>query len=613
MDFYQRFYTKYITYTGLLLLLLASCANPVAPTGGPKDVAPPEILRTSPPDQSTNFTGNEIILYFNEYVNLKDIGQQLIISPPVNEPASFKSKGKSLVAEFKDPWRSETTYNIFFGNAIVDITESNPLPGYKFTFSTGNILDSMKIEGKLTNAFNLTPVKAAYVMLYDTIYDSIPYKQIPYYIARTNDQGEFELTNLRNRPYKIFALTDINANYMYDMPTEEISFVDTLITPWEETKKAGALKIGSVTETKADSTAAEELVVVTNLGNDSIAITDTINIVTDQETALTVPDSIKVTEQKAKYIQLLHFKEVDSVQSLIRVPLLKENVLGFYFKFPTIDPKFRLMEEGYTTSPVLVKNRFNDTITMWLPGYTADSIKLEISDKGSVLDTIEMSVKPREKAVKKNEPVKKPSMILTSNITMSRLKPGTPLRITFADPLLSHQMDKMTLKQDSLIVTNARFAFNDSIKKQLVVNYPWKEGLAYSLTIPDSTFTGIMGYSNDSITLTFSGTKEEESANLSLNIDLPQASHYIIQLMDSKDKIIEQASISDDKLLEFKYIAPGKYKVKAIDDRNGNGYWDTGKYLAGRYPERVIFYPVELELRTNWTLEEQWQIPEPGN
>lgn len=613
MDFSQRFYTKYIIYAGFLLFLLASCANPVAPTGGPKDVTPPEITRTSPPAQSTNFTGNEIILYFSEYVSLKDIGQQLIISPPVKETPAFKTKGKSLVAEFKDPWRSETTYNIFFGNAIVDITENNPIPGYKFTFSTGNVLDSMIITGKLINAFNLTPVKAAYVMLYDTIYDSIPYKQIPYYITRTNDQGEFELTNLRNLPYKMFALTDINANYLYDMPTEDISFIDTLIMPWEQTKKAGTLKVGSGTDTKADTTAVEENVVVTNYGNDSIVITDTVKLVSGQETAMPVPDSIKVLEQKGKYIQLLHFKEVDSIQSLIKAPLLRQNVLAFYFKYPAIDPKFRLLDEGYTHAPVLVRNRFNDTITMWLPGYTADSIRLEVSERGSVLDTIEMSVKPREKTVKKNETVKKPTLALTSNIVMSRLKPGTPLRVTFADPLLSHSMEKMILKQDSLIITNAGFAFNDSIKKQLVVEFPWKEGLAYSLTIPDSTFTGIMGYSNDSITLTFMGTKEEESANLALAIDLPEATPYIIQLLDSKDKLIEQATISEDKTINFRYIAPGKYRIKAIDDRNGNGYWDTGKYLAGRYPERILYYQVELELRTNWTLEEQWQIPEPGN
>ncbi len=614
MIHFPFFFRKHTAYIGFLIILLASCANPVAPTGGPKDVTPPVILRTSPPLQSTNYTDQEIILYFDEYVKLKDIGQLLIISPPVKETPVFKTKGKGLVAEFKDPWRSETTYNIFFGDAIVDITEGNSIPGYKFTFSTGNVLDSMQIEGKLINAFSLAPVKAAYVMLYDTIYDSIPYKQIPYYIARTNDMGEFQLTNLRNRPYKIFALTDINANYIYDMPTEEIAFIDSLITPWEESRKAGSLKIGGDKKTESDTTITEENVVVTNLGNDSIVITDT--IATGgllQEASPALPDSTLIAAGRVKYIKLFHFKEVDSVQSLVRVPLLRENVLGFHFKFPALDPRFRILDDLYDKKPVMVKNRLNDTITMWLPGYMHDSIKLEVSDKGSVLDTIEMSVKPRAKAIKKNEAVKKPALLITTNIAMNRLKPGTPLRLTFADPLTSAATENMILKHDSIIIPNVNYSFTDTIRKQLVINYPWKEGLQYSLTLPDSTFIGIMGTKNDSLHFSFYGIKEEESANLKLNVDLPTTNQYIIQLLDSKDKILEQYTISEEKLLEFKYIEPGKYRVRAIDDRNGNGYWDTGKYLAGRYPERVLYYPQEIELRANWTLEEQWQIPEPGN
>lgn len=613
MIHYPVFLRKHTAYIGFLIILLASCANPVAPTGGPKDVTPPEILRTSPPLQSTNYTNQEIILYFDEYVKLKDIEQQLIISPPVKETPAFRTKGKSLVAEFKDPWRSETTYNIFFGDAIVDITEGNSIPGYKFTFSTGSVLDSMQISGKLINAFSLAPVKAAYVMLYDTIYDSIPFKQIPYYIARTNDMGEFQLTNLRNRPYKIFALTDINANYLYDMPTEEIAFIDTLITPWEETRKAGTLKVGGDNEIKADTAVLEENVVVTNPGNDSIVITDTlIPGGISQEPSPALSDSTMVAAGKRNYIQLFHFKEVDSVQSLVRVPLLRENVLAFYFKFPTVDPEFIIPDDLYDKKPVMANNRFNDTITMWLPGFIHDSIKLEVSDKGSVLDTIEMSVKPRENTIKKTEPVKKPALLITSNIARNKLKPGTPLRLTFADPLMLSITENLVLKQDSIIIQNVNYTFTDSLKKQMVINYPWKEGLQYSLTVPDSTFVGIMGSKNDSLNFAFYGIKEEESANLMLNVDLATASQYIVQLLDSKDKIIGQTTISDDKLLEFKYIEPGKYRVRAIDDRNGNGYWDTGKYLAGRYPERVLYYTQEIELRANWTLEEQWQIPEPG-
>ncbi len=149
---------KHVVQLLILLMLGVSCAKPVAPTGGPKDVSPPEIVKTSPPNLSTKFTGNEIVLNFNEFISLKDINSQLIISPPIKELPEFRTKGKSLVIKFKESWRNETTYNIFLGDAIVDITEGNSLSGYKFTFSTGEVLDSMIINGNILNAFNLTPV-----------------------------------------------------------------------------------------------------------------------------------------------------------------------------------------------------------------------------------------------------------------------------------------------------------------------------------------------------------------------------------------------------------------------------------------------------------------------
>ncbi len=610
MDFHSAFKLKHHLFTLLVLILLGSCANPVAPTGGPKDVTPPAVINSSPANLSTNFTGKEIAITFDEYVSLKDIHSQLIVSPPLSEMPTFSNRGKSLIAKFKDPWRSETTYNIFFGDAIVDITEGNKLGGYKFTFSTGNVLDSMMIEGKLINAFNLTPVKAAYVMLYDSIYDSVPYKQIPYYIARTNEAGEFQLTNLRNMKYKMFALTDINANYLYDIPGEEIAFIDTLITPW--IKGSEGLQFDIMNPANPDTVALPDSVVVTMLPNDSLAITDTIPPIAVVDSIATRTDSTMIFTATGKYIQMFHFREVDSTQNLLKANVAKENVLSFVFKVPVKNVVFRMMEGDYTGQPIIGKNRIGDTLTMWLPDYTADSIWLEIADQGTVIDTIEMMVKPREKTVKKTEAVTAATLTLTTNITGSRLKPSTPLRITFADPVAFYSPERMLLMEDSLIINDVRIEFSDSIQRQLYVRYPWKEGVRYSFTIPDSSFTSILNTSNDSLRYTFTGSMEEETSRISLAIELPAPTPYIIQLLDTKDKLIEQVSISESMTIDFRYISPGKYKIKAIDDRNGNGYWNTGKYLSGRYPERVVFFPSELDLRANWTVEEQWIIPEPG-
>ena len=171
------------------LLILFACANPVPPSGGPKDTTPPSVIRAVPANQSVNFKAEKVIITFDEFVTLKDITTQLVVSPPMGEHPEFTTRGKNLIMKFKEPLKSNTTYNFFFANSIVDLTESNPLAGYQFTFSTGPVLDSLTIGGTLINAFNNQPVKDAFVMLYDTIYDSVPYKTRPYYLARTGSAG----------------------------------------------------------------------------------------------------------------------------------------------------------------------------------------------------------------------------------------------------------------------------------------------------------------------------------------------------------------------------------------------------------------------------------------
>lgn len=644
----SQFRLKKINLFIILLLLTASCANPVAPTGGPKDEKPPTILKTVPLNQSTNFTGNEISIYFDEYINLKDISTQLIISPPLKEAPEFKVKGKRLVTHFKEPLREETTYNIFFGDAIVDITEGNPLSGYKFTFSTGSVLDSMIITGKLINAFNLTPVKGAYVMLYDSVYDSIPYKQIPYYISRTRDNGDFELTNLRDMEYLIFALTDLNSNYLFDQSNEEIAFLDTLINPWHLDKKltsgqqaylisnvkiqgndsiindslSGKLfeSIGETVDSVARKSNEEskrdylnepqavDSVVIAIIGNDSIAIIDTISHVTGATGKIT--DSLIVADLGRKAIQLFHFKEVDSTQRLLKTQLLRDNVLSFQFKVPVKEPSFEFIEHA-DTKILIANNTAGDTLTMWLPGYESDSIKLKVSDGVKVLDTLEMSIKVR-KNIRKKEQDQTPTLKINNNITGGRIKPTSPFKMIFTDPIATYNLTGISLKEDSIYIDNPMMHFADSIKRQLEIKYPWKPDVHYTVIIQDSSVVSVLGAKNDSLAFSFMSMKEEETARLSLTIDLPENTPYIIQLLDTKEKVLQQYMISEDLTLTIPYITPGKYKIKAIDDRNGNGYWDTGKYLQHRYPERVIYYPKELELRANWTLDEAWTIPASG-
>jgi hypothetical protein len=213
-----------------------SCATVVAPTGGPKDVTPPKVLKSLPGNFSTGFKSKTIVLYFSEFVQVKDLDNQLIISPPLKRAPDVKVKGKSIIVQFNDTLKDNTTYNINFGGAISDITESNLLDNFQYVFSTGPSIDSLFVKGKVINARTLLPEKDVLVMLYDQFSDSLPYKERPLYFAKSKENGAFKITNLKQGAYKLVALKDGNANYLFDQPSEKIAFVqDTVFSASEDT------------------------------------------------------------------------------------------------------------------------------------------------------------------------------------------------------------------------------------------------------------------------------------------------------------------------------------------------------------------------------------------
>lgn len=214
----------------LLIAGLWACAQRAALTGGEKDVLPPEIVSTLPENQTLNFSSKEIVVEFDEFVRLSNLQNQLIVSPLMKETPEVVIKGKKMVVKLPDGLESNTTYSLNFGDAIIDITENNPYPNYKYVFSTGDYIDSLSYSGKILNAEDLTPKAAVFVMLYNQLDDSIPLKQKPNYLAKTDTEGLFNITNIASGTYKVFALDDINSNYLYDLPNEQIAFLNKPVT-----------------------------------------------------------------------------------------------------------------------------------------------------------------------------------------------------------------------------------------------------------------------------------------------------------------------------------------------------------------------------------------------
>ena len=187
-----------------IIASIASCANRGTPTGGEKDTEPPVILKSEPENFSTNFKGDEIKIYFDEYVKIKDLRKQLIISPPMDTDPTIIPMGgasKYISIKIKDTLEPNTTYAFNFGESIVDNNEENPYPYYRYVFSTGDSIDSLSVKGYLEDALLEQPDEFITVMLYEvdsTYSDSIVFKDKPRYVTNTLDSlTTFSIDNIK--------------------------------------------------------------------------------------------------------------------------------------------------------------------------------------------------------------------------------------------------------------------------------------------------------------------------------------------------------------------------------------------------------------------------------
>jgi len=217
-------------------LMLLGCANRGTPTGGEKDTEPPIIIKAEPENFSTNFKGNEIRIYFNEYVKIKNLQKQLIISPPMDlqpDITPLSTASKYIKIKINDTLQPNTTYAFNFGQSIVDNNEENPYPYYRYVFSTGSYIDSLSVSGIVIDAKERTTDQFVSVMLYEvdsTYTDSTIFKQKPKYITNTLDSlTTFKIDNIKAGKYKLIALKEKNSDYIFQQKTDKIGYYDGIV------------------------------------------------------------------------------------------------------------------------------------------------------------------------------------------------------------------------------------------------------------------------------------------------------------------------------------------------------------------------------------------------
>jgi uncharacterized protein (DUF2141 family) len=197
-----------VAWVLLLTLFSPGCANIVPPLGGPRDSFPPVLIKASPGLNATRFDAKTITLQFDEYLQLDNLQQELIINPPSDKQPNIEARLRNIYIKIRDTLQPNTTYSFRFGNAIRDINEGNALKSFSYVFSTGDYIDSLILAGVVMNAETGMPDSTLVVMLHKSADDSAVAKEKPQFITRPNGKGRFVFENLPPGSFYLFALKD---------------------------------------------------------------------------------------------------------------------------------------------------------------------------------------------------------------------------------------------------------------------------------------------------------------------------------------------------------------------------------------------------------------------
>jgi len=576
-----------------VILFCWSCAQQGSPSGGPRDEDPPIALESDPPNYSTRFKAKKIQVTFDEYIVLENVNQQLIVSPPMEEQPEVKLKKKTLIIEFEEELKTNTTYTFNFGDAIKDLHEGNKLQNFEYVFSTGDILDSMSVRGTLKYAENLeAPDDPISIMLYTDLMDSVPLIDIPLYVGRSNDSGVFSVNNLRPDVYKIFALKDGNNNFLFDLPTEEIAFLDTSLV--------------------VNADIARQL-----LGDSLVSLATPDTIAADSSGF--VSDSIidSGPDLNAIYVDLMLFTEASDIQYLTNNTREDRRKIQLVFALPLSDTfAFRTLQSPDEIEPRFLdhygKNR--DSLTLWIMDsvhYKKDTLKMAVDY--TVKDTLEQFVVRsdtllftyrektssgrREQAAKKEE--EKLEIRTMRNNGNQDINRELSMLLDFPVESLNDTLFSLYHIPDSIEIPLPFVVKADTMNPyRATLSVTWESASKYRFLALPGAITSIYPISHDTIDVSFRTRDLEFYGQILLS--LTNVNNQVLVQLYSGETMVEERIVKADGQYVFPFLSPQKYQFKFIHDLNENGKWDTGDYLKKLQPEPVELLPVTVEVRSNW-------------
>ena len=580
-----------------LVVMLYSCASIGRPDGGPYDETPPRFIGSTPAAGALNNQRTKVSLLFDEFIKLEKATEKVVVSPPQVQQPEIKASGKRIQVNLLDSLKANTTYTIDFSDAIVDNNEGNPLGNFTFTFSTGTQIDTMEVSGTVLDASNLEPIKGILVGLHSNLNDSA-FTKLPFdRVARTDSRGRFSIRGVAPGKYRIYGLMDADQTFTFNQKSEVIAFNDSLIIP-----------------------RMEERIRMDTAWVDSL----TYDTIVERKYMHYLPDDLI----------LRAFKEFNYSQYLIKSERLVPQKFTFYFagQADTL-PTLKGLNFDERDAFVIEKNPRNDTIHYWVKDsllFKQDTLAISLTylytdtlnQLVSRTDTLNLVSKQK---YKKEEPEKKkkkkkkdeedepePTKFLPVNVgAPSSMDVYGSISLTFDEPIARFDSAAIHLKEKvDTLWKDIPFEFEqDSLNlKRFNLYYDWEPGNEYEFSVDSNAFHGIYGLFTDKIKQGFKVRKLEEYASITFLVTGADSTAFV-ELLDAQDKVVRRRRLTDGGYADFYFLNPGKYCARLVNDRNGNGIWDTGNFEKGEQPEEVYYYNMILEPKANWDLDKQsWDI-----
>ena len=543
-------FARIITAAGLATLFFA-CARQGSPTGGPKDTTPPKVdTLLSTRNYSTHFTERRIELTFDEWVTLSEVGTQVIVSPTLTDRKrpEVKLKGKTVTVEIPEgvALDSNTTYTINFGAAVKDFHEGNPAEDLRFVFSTGDYLDSLTLTGFVLDAFSGEPVQKASVMLYNELSDSAVYGQ-PYYFTRTDQLGKYTFFNLRRGAFKLAAIED-SGDLRWDGRSEGIAYAPAPVTLGDSSLTAPVIKMFK-----------------------------------------NQPPPRRISDNTLRYglEKVVFTARPDSVSLDVDLP-------------------------GVNWLPEIV----GDTLLVWYdmaePSawhllVDGDSVRVKNLPSADFLE--KHTLQPADEAPPAASAGKfagQPPPKATPGVKTVNVSPAGNVVLPFNAPVVVVDDSRWIMLEDSVPVTDFLAARDPDAPRKLKIEMNWKYGKTYHLTLLPGAVTDFYNKSNeDTLRRVFRVYTEKQLGKLNLNLkSLVPGKLYVLQLLNGQNLETERRFEAGETDMTFAFVdlPPASYTARLIEDRNGNGRWDSGDYHRHRLPEPVFTKKLEA-LRANWELE----------